>query len=337
MAFIILLLLFALCCTAQDFTQCVGSDLDWYTSVVGETPCATYQRLRQTCNSQYKLGALSVQTPGDRCDDQVGTCCCNYASFVLSMLCLNCQQDINSPSGIDAGAGAYDLYLGGHAHDFCPVTNNTLTPSILSATCNKGIKVLANFPFWSTGDCTFSREAITTTFNANLTGAFQPCSPSLFTSTSSAAISSFATGAPGGTSTASSSDTSPSSAQVTSKSTLNSGAIAGIAVGVIVLVFLTIVLILMLCRHRRNSPHVLVPFSPNMSNMATPGSTSWAIDTTNRQPQSLHQFGPSVSTQSFHQHGLSVSTATGPSVSSGGRPIPDDYPNSPPGYNQYTH
>ena len=51
-------------------TTCVGDHLDWYTSAVGETPCAfstlasvrksehtppeigfTYQRLRQICNS----------------------------------------------------------------------------------------------------------------------------------------------------------------------------------------------------------------------------------------------------------------------------------------------
>lgn len=53
---------------AQGNTTCKGTTLDWYTSVVGETPCAleayfcvdhvaepmigiTYQRLRQICNS----------------------------------------------------------------------------------------------------------------------------------------------------------------------------------------------------------------------------------------------------------------------------------------------
>ncbi|KAI0775512.1 hypothetical protein BD413DRAFT_528901, partial [Trametes elegans] len=85
-------------------TACASSQLDWYTSVVGETPCATYERLRQICNSYYQLGTLVPSPPGDHCDDQFSTCCCNTVAFQLSMLCLNCQHDTVSgqQTGVDA-------------------------------------------------------------------------------------------------------------------------------------------------------------------------------------------------------------------------------------------
>jgi hypothetical protein len=37
---------------AQNATVCATDQLDWYTSVVGETPCRTYERLRQICDSR---------------------------------------------------------------------------------------------------------------------------------------------------------------------------------------------------------------------------------------------------------------------------------------------
>lgn len=45
---------------AADLTVCSGTGMDWYTDMVGETPCTTYQRLRQICNSQcaYILGVV---------------------------------------------------------------------------------------------------------------------------------------------------------------------------------------------------------------------------------------------------------------------------------------
>jgi hypothetical protein len=38
--------------SAQNATVCATDQLDWYTSVVGETPCRTYERLRQICDSR---------------------------------------------------------------------------------------------------------------------------------------------------------------------------------------------------------------------------------------------------------------------------------------------
>ncbi|KAK0457444.1 uncharacterized protein EV420DRAFT_1548269 [Desarmillaria tabescens] len=92
---------------AQDHTQCVDSGSDWYTSVVGETPCRTYERLRQICNHNYGLGVLNPTTPPDTCNDQIGEYCCNSIAFGLSVLCLTCQQgQQENGNGIDGSACA---------------------------------------------------------------------------------------------------------------------------------------------------------------------------------------------------------------------------------------
>jgi len=147
-------------------TTCAGSALDWYTNTVGETPCMTYQRLRQICNSEYEVPSFRANTPGDNCDDQLSACCCNSIAWALSMLCMNCQWDVNggSVSGIDAGIPAYYWYRfsngnGGYCGDG---TNQTLPSNIESAVCNQGIK-LENFLyslFWNTGAWyyTYTRE-----------------------------------------------------------------------------------------------------------------------------------------------------------------------------------
>ncbi|KAK0187608.1 hypothetical protein F5146DRAFT_934378 [Armillaria mellea] len=140
---------------AQDHTQCVDSGSDWYTSVVGETPCRTYERLRQMCNSDYVLGALNPNTPPDTCNDQVADCCCNSIAFGLSMMCLTCQQGIGSSgNGIDAGVGAYQLYLKHGSSTFCaPNTNKSFTTDIQAAVCNNNLKIHNDFyvDFWSDG------------------------------------------------------------------------------------------------------------------------------------------------------------------------------------------
>ncbi|KAJ7882686.1 hypothetical protein B0H13DRAFT_927303 [Mycena leptocephala] len=105
-------LLFVTHAMAADNLACNGTGMNWYTDMVGETPCQTYQKLRQICNAQYTVGVQNVNTPPDSCSDQVSTCCCNTIAFSLSMLCLNCQQDIGTGTGFDAGVGAYQDYLG---------------------------------------------------------------------------------------------------------------------------------------------------------------------------------------------------------------------------------
>ncbi|KAJ6548860.1 hypothetical protein B0H19DRAFT_194595 [Mycena capillaripes] len=122
---------------AADNLACKGTGMDWYINMVGETPCQTYQKLRQICNAQYAVGVQNTNTPPDSCSDQVSTCCCNTVSFALSMLCLNCQQDIGTGTGFDAGVGAYGDYLGscGNPQSF------KLPTDIQTAVCNEKIKI----------------------------------------------------------------------------------------------------------------------------------------------------------------------------------------------------
>ncbi|KAL0566851.1 hypothetical protein V5O48_015150, partial [Marasmius crinis-equi] len=81
-------------------SKCTDGGLDWYTSAVGETPCRTYERLRQICNNNYRVGIL---TEDEKCDDQVGDCCCNNIAFSLRMLCFTCQKGLGGRgAGIDA-------------------------------------------------------------------------------------------------------------------------------------------------------------------------------------------------------------------------------------------
>ncbi|PBK84247.1 hypothetical protein ARMGADRAFT_1088698 [Armillaria gallica] len=167
---------------AQDHTQCVDSGSDWYTSVAGETPCRTYERLRQICNSNYVLGALNPNTPPDTCNDQVADCCCNSIAFGLSMLCLTCQHGIGpNGNGIDAGIGAYQLYLKHGSNSFCtPNTNKSFTNDIQTAVCNNGLKIHDNFYdaiFWADGPWfyTWSREQMEKTNAADGNNPFTHC------------------------------------------------------------------------------------------------------------------------------------------------------------------
>ncbi|EPS94395.1 hypothetical protein FOMPIDRAFT_62406, partial [Fomitopsis schrenkii] len=156
-------------------TTCAGSMLDWYTDVVGETPCMTYQRLRQICNSEYEVPSFRSSSPGDNCDDQVSACCCNSIAWALSSLCQNCQWDVDSgsPNGLDA------LLWRWHQSNVCSshmahgalvlISRTSLPADIEEAVCNLGIK-LENFLyslFWNTGSCTYTRETAETDHAAN--------------------------------------------------------------------------------------------------------------------------------------------------------------------------
>ncbi|CDO72051.1 hypothetical protein BN946_scf184943.g86 [Trametes cinnabarina] len=129
-------------------TTCASSQLDWYTSVVGETPS------NPTSHSHPELSDVVPKfrpdTPGDQCDDQLSSCCCNSVSWALSMLCMNCQYDTGTGgNGIDAGNGAYEMYTASCGK---PV-NRTLPADIQTAVCNKEIKIDRNLYslFWDTG------------------------------------------------------------------------------------------------------------------------------------------------------------------------------------------
>ncbi|KAG8772721.1 hypothetical protein FRC12_002918, partial [Ceratobasidium sp. 428] len=135
-------------------TTCKTTSLDWYTRSVGETPCRTYERLLQTCDSKYQVGNFPPTQPPDTCDTQVSTCCCNSISFALSMLCQNCQYGVgsgtNGDTGDDAKPGSYGVYLG----KCSPITNQSLPNTAQTAACNQGISI-PNYLytlFWNQGD-----------------------------------------------------------------------------------------------------------------------------------------------------------------------------------------
>ncbi|EPT04127.1 hypothetical protein FOMPIDRAFT_1114674 [Fomitopsis schrenkii] len=89
------LLLHLLPISASPLSSCYGNSttLDWYINAVGETPCMTYQKLRQICNRKYQTPSWPIDTPTDQCDDPISTCCCNSIAWSVRMLCINCQWD----------------------------------------------------------------------------------------------------------------------------------------------------------------------------------------------------------------------------------------------------
>ncbi|KAK0504444.1 hypothetical protein EDD18DRAFT_502912 [Armillaria luteobubalina] len=178
---------------AQDHTQCADSGSYWYTSVVGETPCRTYERLRTICNSQYVLGALKTNTPPDTCNDQVADCCCNSIAFGLSMMCLTCQQGMESTggNGTDAGPGAYQLYLKHGTNSFCTTnTNKSFTNGIQLAVCNNNLRIHDSFYdriFWADGSWyyTWAREHAEETNAIDGNNSFTHCASTTVNGTSS--------------------------------------------------------------------------------------------------------------------------------------------------------
>ncbi|KAF9071803.1 hypothetical protein BDP27DRAFT_1218561 [Rhodocollybia butyracea] len=137
-------------------TVCADNGSDWYTDFVGETPCATYQRLRQVCSSQYELGILDTTAiPGDDCSGESMECCCNSISFALSMLCMTCQRGLGpSEEGYDALSGSYGNYLKTSWISVCsPVTNQKLPSDIQEGVCDNRIRIFDNLYslFWDDG------------------------------------------------------------------------------------------------------------------------------------------------------------------------------------------
>ncbi|KAI0643023.1 hypothetical protein C8Q79DRAFT_202553 [Trametes meyenii] len=120
-----------------DDTTCASGQLDWYTGVVGETPCQTYSKLRQICNNDYQVPRLNT-SQDDQCNEQVADCCCNAIAFQLSMLCLNCQRDaVHDSQGIDAPIGVFDHYRAN-----CGINaNSSLPDDIQQAVCNKNVRI----------------------------------------------------------------------------------------------------------------------------------------------------------------------------------------------------
>ncbi|KAM5544008.1 hypothetical protein V8D89_002625 [Ganoderma adspersum] len=156
-------------------TTCVSNQLSWYSDVVGESPCMTYQRLRQICNNDYQVPSFSSTVPGDRCDDQVSECCCNMVAFQLSMLCMVCQQDKQDSGGIGIDAptkGTYTVYRGSCGAG----VNHTLPSDLQSGICNENIRI-DNFLYdsWDDGTCVWTKENVEKLHAANNNNTFTHC------------------------------------------------------------------------------------------------------------------------------------------------------------------
>ncbi|KAJ8085409.1 hypothetical protein PM082_004225 [Marasmius tenuissimus] len=125
---------------------CNDTGLDYYVAAVGETPCRTYERVRQICDSNYQVGQMELsKTPYDTCDRENSDCCCNSITFALSMLCKTCQFGMGrNGKGCDGAAGTFEAYLTAGRPD-----NTSCSPALYkavplktqSAICNQDIKL----------------------------------------------------------------------------------------------------------------------------------------------------------------------------------------------------
>lgn len=228
-------------------TTCKTTSLDWFTQSVGETPCRTYERLRQICSADYQVGDFRSTTPGDNCSGQPAICCCNSVAWALSMLCMNCQygvgSSVNGDSGYDAGAGAY----GGYLNNCGRPTNQTLPDTVQTAVCRQNIKIpsaLYNL-FWVTGDWfyeyTKGSAQLDISSGKNDTGLCPTPSPSASSS------------APANTG----STTTTPTPQSTSESSTPVGAIAGGVVGGVVALAAAVVLGFFISRRRKSNSGVI--------------------------------------------------------------------------------
>ncbi|KAI0744047.1 hypothetical protein C8Q80DRAFT_1326431 [Daedaleopsis nitida] len=163
-------------------TACASNQMEWYTSVVGETPCGTYEKLRKICNPDYQVQTFrdpnnaTTGLPGDFCDDEIYDCCCNTVAFQLSMLCTNCQYDTDNGSivGFDAPPGTYNKYRHGCVET---ASNHTLPPSVQDAVCNLGIRLddLLYSPAWSDGSCAWTKDHSSLQHVAKNNNTFMHC------------------------------------------------------------------------------------------------------------------------------------------------------------------
>ncbi|KAF7365647.1 hypothetical protein MVEN_00438300 [Mycena venus] len=244
---------------SQDHTTCSGTQMDWYTGVVGETPCRTYERLRQICNAEYQVGPLNASLPPDFCTDQRSDCCCNTIAFSLSMLCLNCQQPIGSGSGYDAPAGTLQKYLnasfdGTHSsesHCYAPISKN-FSSNVQTAVCNENIKVLDDlYPILHSDGSWFYVNTRDTVHEATVVEANNS-----FTKCNNVRIST-----PLNNTTNPSAQTSSPPSGTNASMRVNAIAIAGIVVGAVGILAATVVAGWILWRRRR---------SPNAKNSGPP-------------------------------------------------------------------
>ncbi|KAI0734850.1 hypothetical protein C8Q72DRAFT_328663 [Fomitopsis betulina] len=153
--------------SASPLSSCYknSTTLDWYIDAVGETPCMTYQKLRQICNSSYQTPSWTIGRPADTCDDPLNICCCNSIAWSVRNLCINCEWDADGTTDTGNSGVPGDFYRWrwstGVANEgiYCgDGWNQTLPDSVQLAVCQQGIR-LENFLygiFWPDGSWNFT-------------------------------------------------------------------------------------------------------------------------------------------------------------------------------------
>ncbi|PIL28069.1 hypothetical protein GSI_09822 [Ganoderma sinense ZZ0214-1] len=271
-------------------TTCVSRQLDWYTSVVGESPCVTYQRLRRICNNDYQVPSFAPAVPGDKCDDQMYTCCSNTIAFQLSMLCMVCQQDRQDAGGLGIDAqssakGSFDIYINGH-----PATNNSIPDGLQRAVCNNNIR-LDDYLYnsWNDGSWfyVYTKENAEFQHAANDNNTFTHCP----NQTSASSTSSSSTRIVGGTAVAATSTPAVSK----SHGTLIGGVVGGVG-GLTALVVLAVVWLRVRRRTRTRSKGSQWTQNPHFGNVYSSAQASAAAPKSSLA-QSLFSLGGPLSSK----------------------------------------
>ncbi|KAH9921020.1 uncharacterized protein B0H18DRAFT_1022325 [Fomitopsis serialis] len=255
---------------AGDNTTCPGPLLDWYMNYVGETPCMTYQRLRQLCDAKYTVPLFRKTAPGDQCDTQFSACCCNSVAWSLSMLCMNCQEHAvsNGSGSIEAPVGGYYKYRFANATShtgYCgDGSNGTLPSQVQSAVCNSNIKIADwlypdYFPDGSWFYTNFMNQAQLNQTSSN-NNTFTHCNSTNLAnnSSSSSSLPSATSQSQGTTSSApASSVTTGTVAGAVKSSSSNTGAIAGGTVGGVLGLLLILLGVAVFMRKRKAAANVV--------------------------------------------------------------------------------
>ncbi|KAK1230992.1 hypothetical protein PQX77_005902 [Marasmius sp. AFHP31] len=230
--------------------------LDWYRQYSGETPCKTYERLRQICTPDFRVTTLSTQLPPDVCresDPAKSDCCCNTVAFALSMMCLACQQG----GGKDARNGTYQLYLSGGIQDapWCPtVHNRTLPAAVQTSVCQQGIRIFdliyritwLNDGAWFFG---YVRDQIVKAMKNATDESRDPAKELFQICPEGSAITSGSNSASGTGALPTGTQSSDSNSASNEKKGMEAGAIAGIAVGIAIVIAAIIAGITFYCIH----------------------------------------------------------------------------------------
>ncbi|KAK1221414.1 hypothetical protein PQX77_015771 [Marasmius sp. AFHP31] len=211
-------------------TRCEDTGLDWYEKAVGETPCKTYERLRQICNRDFRVPDMRKGLNVDRCSDQLASCCCNTIAYSLRMLCYTCQRGMGQPSyGMDVKPGAYQIYLKSE-NKTCPnESRRRLLDDVQSAVCDSGIKIFKGLygkTVWDNGSFYFAHTRDELTKEHVIAG-----DDAFSCQTASNSFSSFTSlSTPSFTSLSTPTSPPPSDTQTEASQTIPKGVIAGICI-----------------------------------------------------------------------------------------------------------